>query len=84
MFLFHDRLQWLLLEGDRKIIVGYHYSARASKRSRSDLGLMIRKGSWGVPSEFAGTQENNWATRAISASEFRIQNLMATEFLKAL
>ena len=36
-----------------------------------------RKAQWGVPTEFAGTLEKNWVTRALSGiSESKIANVI--------
>ena len=60
-----DWLEWLLLEGDSIIIGDYHFRRVNSPRSRTGGGLMIKGGTWSVPSEFSGTIKNNFITRAI-------------------
>lgn len=60
-------LSWLLLEGgkilvkDHTVVIGNStFSRTGSAIMRTSLGS-----SWRVPPEFAGTQNNNWITRAI-------------------
>jgi len=65
-------LQWLLLEGDRKIIKEFGFMRPGGinvGRSRTGLGLM-REGkglAWQVPAEFSGTAERNFATEALAS-----------------
>lgn len=64
-------LSWLLEFGDRVIIYEYDVYPKIGVRntpgSRSGLGIMVKHKykQWGVPTEFAGTPENNWVTRAL-------------------
>lgn len=68
-------LNWLLTQGNKIIIQGYFINIGkfAPKNSRSTKALMVKSSgrSWGlntqskVPSELAGTIDNNWVTRAI-------------------
>jgi len=60
-------LAWLTLGGQVAAVGTHHYVARASRRSRTGLGLMVRGGTWSVPSAFAGDAGDNWLTRAIAA-----------------
>jgi hypothetical protein len=70
-------LNWLLLEGgtilvkDHIVVVG---NSNASRTGDAIMKTLIR-GSWRVPSEFAGTENNNWITRAIDKLEDRIFNI---------
>jgi len=71
-------LRWLLLEGD--ITIG-HYVFRTTPidvvraYSRTGLGLMFvkRSGRWTMPPEFAGTEQNNFITRAIAQVRVQIE-----------
>ncbi len=56
-------LRWLLLEGSQTIIGDYEVEFGA--HGRTGGARMVRGGSWGVPSEFSGTREDNFITRAI-------------------
>lgn len=70
-----DWLKWLLTEGQRVIVVGYEYVASPNGRSRG--GVMRAGKAWRVPTEFSGTIEDNFITRAFSGRENELQNLMA-------
>jgi hypothetical protein len=78
-------LQWLLEFGDRVIIYEYDVFPKIGIRntpgSRSGLGIMVKpkhkKTQWGVPTEFAGTHEKNWVTKALyKISEQKIANVI--------
>ena len=58
-------LRWLLLEGD-KTISDYFFLPGNRSKSRTGLGIMVRKGGreWSIPPEFRGTETDNFATRA--------------------
>lgn len=63
-------LRWLLLEGDKLIVRSYTIGVDPKNYARTRLGeIMIntpkKQGGWSVPSEFAGTAENNFITRAL-------------------
>lgn len=68
-------LEWLLLRGNDSVVVGYRYFPKVSERSRTGLGLMIEGESamFRVPSEYAGTVDNNWITRGIDEALPKIQ-----------
>jgi hypothetical protein len=62
-----DWLKWLLTAGDAIVLVGYRFLRGSFPRhSRTGLGIMAKGGSWRVPAEFAGTEEDNWLTRALA------------------
>lgn len=84
-------LDWLLTFGDTSIIFNYHVipksglgSFRSPKPSRSGYGIMIPKGSWRVPPEFAGTTQDNWVTRAFTHSQTRIYNILQTSIEESI
>lgn len=69
-------LEWLLLRGNDSVVVGYSYFPEISPRSRTGLGLMVKSGNsaiFRVPSEYAGTVDNNWITRGIDEALPKIQ-----------
>lgn len=72
-------LEWLLLFGDKKIIKNYNVSFGDHKNSRT--GMAIMKGSvsgkWGVPSQYSGSANNNWITRAIDSVDSNIEQLIS-------
>jgi len=61
-------LDWLLTKGYATVIDGYSFLLKLdAPGSRSKGGIMIERGVWRVPPEFAGTAENNFITRAITS-----------------
>jgi hypothetical protein len=74
-------LEWLLLEGNKTIISKHSVSLRPSQFSRTGNALMIESNkSWSVPSEFSGTSQDNWITRALDDAESDIENLLTRAF----
>lgn len=74
-------LEWLLLEGNRTIISKQQVVFGPNKFSRTGFALMRESNqSWKVPSEFSGTMNNNWITRAIDGVEDRIELLLEKAF----
>lgn len=67
-------LEWLLLMGDKTIIKDYHVIYGPNPASRTGDAIMVKKGRWKVPSEFSGTINNNWITRALDKVESEIDN----------
>lgn len=68
-------LEWFLLGGNKILISGYDvklgkYGTRSNKQgmvvSRSGIAIMVPEGSFSLP--YAGTQNDNWITRAIDVS----------------
>lgn len=60
-------LQWLLLDGSKILVRNYTVRLGPNPRSRTGNAIMAsaEKQNWRMPSEFAGTTNNNWITRAI-------------------
>lgn len=56
-------LDWLLTKGSTVIISGYEYTP--SFEGRSGGGVMSGGTVWRVPPQFAGTESNNFVTRAL-------------------
>lgn len=71
-------LEWLLLFGNKTIIKDYVVEFGANPRSRTGRAVMrgVQKGKWSVPSEFAGTKNNNWITRAIDSADSEINSIL--------
>lgn len=72
-------LEWLLKFGDRVIVRDYTVFFGGNRRSsRSGLAIMVKsnKRSWGVPSAFAGTIDDNFVTRALEEIEDDIVNIL--------
>lgn len=57
-------MDWLIKRGDGIIIVNYQYNPQSGV-GRSGLGNMIEGGAFRVPPQFAGTDTNNFITRAL-------------------
>jgi hypothetical protein len=57
-------MDWLIKRGDRIIIVNYQYNPQSGV-GRSGLGNMIPGGAFRVPPQFAGTDTDNFITRAL-------------------
>lgn len=71
-------LEWLLLFGNKTIIKDYEVELGPNPRSRTGLAIMrgVISGKWSVPSEFAGTMNNNWITRSIDSIDSQINKLL--------
>jgi len=75
-------LEWLLLEGEYIIVPNQEVVFGSNKFSRTGFALMRTSNkSWKVPSEFAGTINNNWITRAIDGGESKINELLNKAFV---
>ena len=80
-----DWLRWLLFEGTNDVVVGYDISFGNFPQSRSKKAVMIKtSSSWNVPSQFSGTQSDNWLTRAISKVEDKIAGNIEINLRKML
>lgn len=77
-------LEWLLLYGNKIIVKNYTVQVGPNPYSRTGLAIMKpSKENWRVPPEFAGTQNNNWVTRALDKlDENRIPIMIQTEIEK--
>lgn len=75
-------LEWLSVAGDKTIITDYDILVGPNPRSRTGQAIMkISSGKkWKVPSNFSGTLNSNWITRAIDSNasniEQEIQNIL--------
>ena len=61
-------MDWLLLRGDMIIIANYQYNPQTGI-GRSGAGNMVGGGAFRIPPEFAGTDNNNFITRALTGTE---------------
>jgi hypothetical protein len=68
-------LKWLLEEGNRAIITGYHYEPNSGS-GRSRGGSMGSGSIWRVPPQYSGTSDDNFITRALANKEKHIQKLL--------
>lgn len=77
-------LEWLLKFGDKYIVRDYEikYNVSSNTNSRSGIAIMVPapKRSWRVPPEFAGTQNNNFVTRAIDSIDTKIEDILGSIF----
>lgn len=71
-------LNWLLVQGDNSIVLGYEFMLGSSIFSRTGNGVMKSNlsGFWRVPPEFAGSLDNNWITRGILSVESIIEKYL--------
>lgn len=75
-------LEWLLLEGNKTIIKNQQVVFGPNRYSRTGQAIMkASTESWSVPSEFAGTINDNWITRAIFNAENDINNVLTRIFI---
>lgn len=72
-------LKWLLTRGD-EIIIAQHEFVRGVGQSRTGTGTMQPGGSWKVPSEFSGVENDNWITKSL----VKILPVIESEFIKEL
>ena len=77
-------LRWLLKEGGAVIVSQYDFIPE-KRGSRTGLGIMVRRrGGWKVPAQFAGTEEDNFATRALEDIEESIDVIVRRELTKVM
>jgi len=77
-------LRWLLLEGDTRIINNYQFQSGRTGRAGGGIMISRQRGSWGVPSQFAGTENNNFATRALESMQDEIDIIVRREITKVV
>ena len=72
-------LEWLLLRSNQTIVKNYEVKMGNNLYSRSGMALMVKSNrNWRVPPEYAGSQSNNWTTRAVSTTEDEITKIIRT------
>ena len=67
-------MNWLLTMGGTPVVMKYDYTP--SSLGRSGGGIMVGGTSWRVPSEHAGTVDDNFITRALENREQDITNAL--------
>lgn len=79
-------LRWFLLEGNKVIIFNYQVQLGnfPSTISRSGQAIMTKGGMWKVPTQYAGTQNDNALTRAIDDNIILLQVKLAEVFKDVL
>jgi hypothetical protein len=71
-------LEWLLLKNNQILVKNYEVKYTNSTRSRSGMALMFHSSqNWRVPPEFAGSQTNNWTTRAVDRVEQKVYDIIS-------
>lgn len=71
-------LRWLLLDGTVTLVEDHTIIIGKNARSRTGQAIMRQSDgkSWHVPNEFAGTESNNWITRAIDSIADEIDKVL--------
>lgn len=71
-------LEWLLTEGTATLVPEHSVIFGANPRSRTGNAIMRKnkRTSWKVPSQYAGTINDNWITRALDSAEDNIQDVL--------
>ena len=77
-------LEWLTNLGDAVIVRDYEVRAGFPKNSRTGDKIMIKGKGWRVPPEHAGTEEDNFITRAIEGALPQIEKDVMYYFKNAL
>jgi hypothetical protein len=74
-------LNWLLYAGTSTVVYGYRIELDPHNTTTSRTGAIMVKdpaGRWSVPSEYAGTQSDNFLTRALMPLETELQDIVKT------
>ena len=81
-------LNWLLFAGSSPLIYGYRIVLNPNNPTNSRTGgaIMVKTagGSWAVPQDYAGTQENNFLTRALANLGTDIDKIITEELAKRI
>ena len=79
-------LEWLLLKGTSPLVKKFEVKLGTNSRSRTGNAIMVSSTTnWSVPSSFAGTETNNWFTRALNRiNNADIQNIIQQEIEKRI
>lgn len=75
-------LRWLLLEGDKTLVADHEVIIGPSKFSRTGNAIMKKNSGkqWRVPSEFSGTEKDNWITRSLDSIQPEIESILQKAF----
>ncbi len=77
-------LRWLLIEGNGVIVGGLEFSPIPSAFSRTSGGVMTAGSGWSVPSNLAGSSQNNILTRALQNIEKDIETIIKQELQRII
>ena len=69
-------LEWLLTAGNAVVVSGYSVEYGPNKNSRTGAAVMVPIGFFKVDSQYSGTVENNFITRALANSEKEISEII--------
>lgn len=74
-------LEWLLLGGESMIIADYTFIGKKDPRwSRTGTGIMVHsQRGFHVDGQYAGTQQDNWITRALMGLEEPVYRMISQE-----
>lgn len=76
-------LEWLLLHANNPIVRNYEVKFGPNANSRTGMGIMVESDkNWRVPPEYAGSEKNNWTTRAISRIDNQLSRVIENNILK--
>lgn len=75
-------LRWMLSEGTNLIVLDYDFDP--SSNGRTGLGVMKKGTGWQIPTEFAGTFNDNFLTRALASIESQIDDIVRQEITNGL
>lgn len=77
-------LRWLLKEGSATIVSQYDFIP-SPRGSRTGFGIMVkRRGGWKVPAQLAGTEKDNFATRALDDIATDINTIVRREITRVI
>tara|TARA_R110000824_G_scaffold220199_5_gene407257 strand:- start:881 stop:1519 length:639 start_codon:yes stop_codon:yes gene_type:complete len=76
--------QWLTTLGDAIIVRDFEVKAGFPKKSRTGDKIMVKGRGWRVPPSHAGSQENNFVTKAVDGIMGDIENIIISDFTNAL
>lgn len=77
-------LKWLLFDGSSPIIVDYHVEFGQYPKSRTGGAIMAKGGRWGISTQYAGVESNNWLTRSVSKSRDQIVYIISSKLKRRL
>lgn len=77
-------LHWLLFEGTKPIVNNYVFRPSGFGRTRSGVMVFRESAAWSVPKAFAGTEDNNFATRALGTIQDEIDVIVRREITKVI
>lgn len=77
-------LKWLLFDGSAPIVVDYHVEFGQYPKSRTGGAIMAKGGRWGISTQYAGVESNNWLTRSVNKSRDQIVSIISSKLKRRL